>query len=60
MPKKPGTIDQDQTEVEQKQPSREEINEALARLQKIAENLPPVDAVAIVREGRDIGSVPSR
>lgn len=60
MRKKPGTIDQDQIEVEQKQPSREEIDAALARLQKIAENLPTVDAVAIVREGRDIGAVRSR
>lgn len=33
--------------------SRKEVEAALARLQKIAESLPPVDVVAIVREGRD-------
>jgi DNA-directed RNA polymerase specialized sigma24 family protein len=33
--------------------SRKDVQAALARLQKIAESLPPVDVVAIVREGRD-------
>lgn len=50
------TVDQEQTQAKQEQPSREEIDAALARLQKIAENLPLVDAVAIVREGRNVGT----
>lgn len=33
--------------------SREEIDAALARLEKIAQALPPVDAVATIREARD-------
>ena len=33
--------------------SRKDVQAALAQLQKIAESLPPVDVVAIVREGRD-------
>lgn len=60
MARKSSAIDQEQTQDKQKQPSREEINAALARLEKIAENLPPVDAVTIVREGRDIGSIRNR
>jgi hypothetical protein len=60
MARKSSAIDQEQTRAKEKQPSREEINAALARLEKIAENLPPVDAVAIVREGRDIGSIRNR
>jgi hypothetical protein len=32
---------------------REGIREALFRLRKLGEKLPPVDAVAIVRESRD-------
>jgi hypothetical protein len=32
---------------------REEIRDALRRLREIGEALPAVDAVAIVREGRD-------
>lgn len=60
MAKKSGTIDQEQTQNKPKQASREEIDAALARLQKIAENLPPVDAVEIVREGRDMGSIRNR
>ena len=31
---------------------RSEVRKALMRLRKIGEELPPVDAVAIVREGR--------
>lgn len=50
------TVDQEQTQPKQEQPSREEIDAALARLQEIAEKLPPVDAVAIVREGRAEGT----
>ncbi len=34
---------------------REEIRQALRRLREIGEKLPAVDAVAIVREGRDLG-----
>ena len=34
------------------QPDRSEISKALMRLRKIVEELPPVDAAAIVREGR--------
>lgn len=60
MAKKSGAIDREQPQVKENQPSREEIDAALARLQKIAENLPPVDAVAIVREGRDIGAIRNR
>lgn len=33
---------------------REEIRNALLRLREIGQSLPPVDAVAIVREGRDL------
>ncbi|MDT4952562.1 MAG: hypothetical protein QOJ02_700 [Acidobacteriota bacterium] len=33
---------------------REEIRKALRRLREIGEKLPVVDAVAIVREGRDL------
>jgi hypothetical protein len=33
---------------------REEIRAALQRLREIGEKLPVVDAVAIVREGRDL------
>jgi hypothetical protein len=60
MAKKSTAIDQERAQARQEQPSREEIDAALERLKKIAESLPPVDAVAIVREGRDIGSVRSR
>jgi hypothetical protein len=60
MAKKSSAIDQERAQARQEQPSREEIDAALERLKKIAESLPPVDAVAIVREGRDIGSVRSR
>lgn len=60
MIRKAGTIDQEQTQNRPKQASREEIDAALTRLQKIAESLPPVDAVEIVREGRDVGSIRNR
>lgn len=53
MAKKSSAIDQERAQVRQERPSREEIDAALARLEKIAQRLPPVDAVAIVREGRD-------
>lgn len=42
-----------QPEEEHKTHAREEVEMALALLQKLAESLPPVDVVAIVREGRD-------
>jgi hypothetical protein len=58
--KKSGTIDQEQTPDNPKQASRAEIDAALERLEKIAENLPPVDVVKIVREGRDVGSLRNR
>lgn len=54
MAKELETIEQQQHQGRQKQPSREEIDVALARLEKIAVNLPPVDVVAIVGEGRDL------
>jgi DNA-directed RNA polymerase specialized sigma24 family protein len=46
-------INQAQAEDKHTTQSRKDIQTALARLQKIAESLPPVDVVAIVREGRD-------
>jgi hypothetical protein len=58
--KKSGTIDREQTHNSPKHASREEIDAALERLEKIAETLPPVDAVEIVREGRDVGSLRNR
>jgi len=60
MARKSSALDQERIPLKQKQPSRDEINAALARLEKIAETLPPVDAVAVVREGRDIGSIRNR
>lgn len=39
---------------------REEIRDALRRLREIGEALPAVDAVAIVREGRDSANQDSR
>ena len=41
-----------QDQVERKK-SREEIDAALARLEKIAQALPPVDVVATIREARN-------
>jgi hypothetical protein len=38
----------------------EEIRKALRRLREIGEKLPTVDAVAIVREGRDLAGQGSR
>jgi hypothetical protein len=35
------------------QPTPLQVREALARLREVGEALPPVDAVAIVRESRD-------
>jgi hypothetical protein len=52
MAKELETIEPQQHQAQHK-PSRVEIKVALARLEKIAVNLPPVDIVEIVREGRD-------
>lgn len=60
MSRKSGTIDREQPPDRQKPPSREEIEKALARLQKIAKSLPPVDVVSIIREGRDVGANSNR
>jgi hypothetical protein len=43
----------DQTETIQKGKDLQAIKEALQRLRQLAEKLPQVDAVAIVREGRE-------
>ena len=56
MSKKSNIVDRELERDKQKVASREEIETALARLQRIAESLPPVDVVAIVREGRDTGA----
>jgi hypothetical protein len=55
MTKKPDTLnpEQEQRRLEQS-PKREEALQALRRLRKISENLPPVDAAAVVRESRDL------
>ena len=59
MSKKSGTVDifddfpSPNDEEKQTTQSRKDVQAALVRLQKIAESLPPVDVVAIVREGRD-------
>jgi len=39
---------------------RKEVRDALTRLRRLGEQLPPVDAVAIVREGRDLADRGSR
>lgn len=39
-----------------RQTSHDEIDAALARLEKIAENLPAVDVVEIVRQGRSLAN----
>lgn len=41
-------------------PTPVQIREALTRLREVGEKLPPVDAVAIVREGRDLTTQESR
>ncbi len=41
-------------------PTPVQIREALARLREIRENLPPVDAVAVIRESRDLSAQESR
>ncbi len=42
------------------QPTPVQVREALARLRAVGETLPPVDAVAIVRESRDLAAQGSR
>ncbi len=37
-----------------------QVREALARLREVGEKLPPVDAVAIIRESRDLSAQESR
>jgi hypothetical protein len=37
-------------------PTQEQIIEAVKRLRQLGETLPPVDAVAVVRESRDSAS----
>lgn len=37
-------------------PTLAQIREALARLREVGEKLPPVDAVAIIRESRDLSA----
>ena len=39
---------------------RERVREALSRLRRIGEDLPAVDAVAVVREGRDFAEQGAR
>jgi len=38
------------------QPTPVQVREALARLREVGETLPPVDAVAIVRESRELSA----
>ena len=39
-----------------KKPEPKDIREALLRLRELAANLPPIDAVAVVRDIREAGS----
>lgn len=41
-------------------PTPAQIREALTRLREVGETLPPVDAVAIIRESRDLSAQESR
>lgn len=41
-------------------PTPAQVREALARLREVGETLPPVDAVAIIRESRDLATQGSR
>jgi hypothetical protein len=60
MSKKSGTIEREPPSDWEKPHSRQEIEKALARLQEIAESLPPIDVVSIIREGRDVGANSTR
>ena len=52
--------EQEKYPTESVSPSLEEIREALVRLRQVGEKLPPVDAVAVIREGRDLEAQESR
>lgn len=55
MAEKSDTLKRDaETPVPAQELQREEIRKALRRLREMGEKLPAVDAVAIVREGRDL------
>jgi hypothetical protein len=41
-------------------PTLAQIREALTRLREVGEKLPPVDAVAIIRESRDLSAQENR
>lgn len=61
MPNKSDTLireSEHQPATDQKR--REEIRRALRRLREIGEKLPAVDAVAVVRESRDLAEQGSR
>ena len=52
MPKTTDSLKQTST----KRPEPDDIREALLRLRELAANLPPIDAVAVVRDIREAGS----
>ena len=60
MAKKFEVIEQQHGPMKQEIPVRADVETALLRLQKIAEKLPPVDAVAVIREGRDVSDTRER
>ena len=51
----PETIDSIK-QISTKKPELKDIREALLRLRELAANLPPIDAVAVVRDIRETGS----
>ncbi len=59
MAEKSDTLKQDVRE-QNENLKREEALNALRRLREIGENLPAVDAVAVIREGRDLAEWDSR
>jgi hypothetical protein len=59
MAEKSDTLKQD-VEEQDENLKREEALKALRRLREIGENLPAVDAVAVIREGRDLAEQDSR
>jgi hypothetical protein len=62
MANKPDAINGDQTQqlTPERTPLREEMRAALLRLRRLGENLPPIDAAAIVRESRDLAAQGNR
>jgi hypothetical protein len=55
MAEKSDTLNQEkEPRLAEQNPKREDALEALRRLREIGETLPPVDAAAVVREGRDL------